>query len=99
LSIGLGALINAGLLLGGLLRRGTYRPSPGWMLFGLQVFAATALLTVLLMWASSNLPWVAWRAEPLVRAGAMALLLAGSGVLYFGALLLAGVKLKQFITR
>ena len=30
LSIGLGALINAGWLLVGLLRRGSYKPAPGW---------------------------------------------------------------------
>ena len=99
LSIGLGALVNAGLLLMGLLRRGRYKPSPGWGLFGLQVFAASALLGVFLMWAGGGLPWVAWRAEPLKRVAAMALLLAASGVIYFGALRIAGLKLRQFVTR
>ena len=99
LSIGLGALINAGLLLAGLLRRGSYRPAPGWPMFALQVLAATALLAVFLTWAAHGFPWIAWRAEPWKRAGAQALALAVGGVLYFGALLAAGLKLRQFVTR
>jgi putative peptidoglycan lipid II flippase len=99
LSIGLGALVNAGLLLAGLLRRKAYRPTPGWGLFALQVFAGSALLAVFLMWSAGSLPWLAWRAEPLMRAAAMAGMLAASGALYFGALMAAGLKLRQFVTR
>nr|WP_240980283.1 murein biosynthesis integral membrane protein MurJ [Ramlibacter agri] len=99
LSIGLGALVNSGLLLAGLLKKGRYRPHPGWPMFALQVFAATALLAVFLMWANGSLPWVAWRAEPFKRIGAMALMMAASGVLYFGALRIGGLKLRQFVTR
>jgi putative peptidoglycan lipid II flippase len=40
LAIGLGALINAGWLLIGLLRRGSYAPEPGWLKLILQVLAA-----------------------------------------------------------
>jgi putative peptidoglycan lipid II flippase len=98
LSIGLGALVNAGSLLVGLLRRGSYKPSPGWGLFALQVVAASALLAIFLMWANGHFPWVAWRAEPLKRAGMLAALVAGAGALYFGALLASGLKLRQFVT-
>jgi putative peptidoglycan lipid II flippase len=97
LSIGLGALVNAGLLLAGLLRRGRYKPSPGWGRFGLQVFAATALLAIFLTWASLGLPWVEWQAQKLLRVGAMAALMAASALLYFGALWAAGLKLRQFV--
>jgi putative peptidoglycan lipid II flippase len=99
LSIGLGALVNAGWLLIGLKRRGSYKPSPGWGVFLLQVFAATALLAVFLMWASASFPWVAWRAEALKRAGTMALMLVGCAAIYFTALAAAGVRLRQFVTR
>jgi putative peptidoglycan lipid II flippase len=99
LSIGIGALINALWLLVGLVRRGSYQPSEGWGLFSLQVFAATALLAVFLMWGAGSFPWLAWRAEPLQRALAMAGMLAGSAVIYFLALWAAGVKLRQFVTR
>lgn len=99
LSIGIGALINAGWLLVGLVRRGIFKPSPGWGMFALQVFAATALLAVFLMWASNEFPWLAWRADAWKRAGAMGGVLAVSGVIYFAALWAAGLKLRQFVTR
>jgi putative peptidoglycan lipid II flippase len=99
LSIGLGALVNAGCLLVGLLRRGSYKPSPGWGVFGLQVLAASALLAVFLMWASASFPWLQWRADKLLRIGVLAGLLATAGVIYFAALAAAGVKLRQFVTR
>ena len=63
LSIGIGALINAGWLLAGLLKRGSYRPAPGWGVFALQVLAATALLAVFLMWAAASFPWIAHAAR------------------------------------
>jgi putative peptidoglycan lipid II flippase len=99
LSIGIGALINAGWLLMGLKRRGSYDPAPGWGRFLLQVFAATALLAVFLMWGAYSFPWMQWRDEPMKRVAMMAAMLAGSAFLYFGALWAAGVKLRQFVTR
>ncbi|HET8748268.1 MAG TPA: murein biosynthesis integral membrane protein MurJ [Ramlibacter sp.] len=98
LSIGLGALVNAGSLLVGLLRRGSYKPSPGWGVFALQVLAASVLLAIFLAWANGHFPWVAWRAEPLKRAAMLAVLVGAAGALYFGALIAAGVKLRQFVT-
>lgn len=98
-SIGIGALVNAGALLAGLLRRKTYRPEPGWGKFALQVLAASVLLAAFLLWAAGHFPWVAWRTEPWRRAATLALLLAASGAIYFGVLLAAGLKLRQFVTR
>ncbi|MDB5942191.1 MAG: putative virulence factor [Ramlibacter sp.] len=98
LSIGLGALLNAGLLLAGLLRRGSYKPLPGWGMFALQVIAGSALLAVFLMWGASSFPWTAMRGEALHRAGLMALMLVGAGGIYFIALAAAGVRLRQFLT-
>ncbi|MEJ6024007.1 murein biosynthesis integral membrane protein MurJ [Ramlibacter sp. PS4R-6] len=97
LSISLGALLNAGWLLVGLLRRGTYKPTPGWGRFLLQVVAATALMTVFLMWGASAFAWLALRAEALQRAALLAGLLAAAGAIYFAALWAAGLKLRQFI--
>ena len=99
LSIGLGALVNAGWLLVGLLRRGSYRPAAGWGVFLLQVLAATALLAIFLAWASSAFPWVQWREESARRAAMLAALVAGAAAIYFIALWLSGVKLRQFVTR
>ncbi|TDQ45236.1 murein biosynthesis integral membrane protein MurJ [Tepidicella xavieri] len=98
LAIGLGALLNAGWLLVGLVRRGAYRPSPGWARFGLQVLAASALLAVFLLWSSAQVDWV-----HAVQAGrrvlSLALIVAGAVVVYFGVLMLAGVQLRQFVRK
>jgi putative peptidoglycan lipid II flippase len=99
LSISLGAMLNAGWLLVGLVRRGTYKASAGWGLFVLQVFAGAALLAVFLMWASGAFPWLAWHNEKLVRAAVLGGLLVAAAAIYFVALAAAGVKLRQFVTR
>jgi putative peptidoglycan lipid II flippase len=99
LSIGLGALINAGCLLVGLIKRGSYRPAPGWGPFALQVFAGSALLAIFLVWAAGSFPWIALRSHGLQRVGLMALMLAGSAAIYFVAIRAAGLKLRQFVTR
>ena len=99
LAIGLGALINAVWLLIGLMRRGSYRPAPGWGRFGLQVLAASALLAVFLLWAASSLEWIDVHGRHLQRVAWLALCLAASTMLYFGALVAAGVNLRQLLRR
>ncbi len=99
LSIGLGALLNAGWLMVGLRRRASWVPAPGWPRFLLQVLAATALLTVGLLWAAQAVDWVGLRSQPLLRAGLLGAVLAGSAVTYFGALWAAGAHPRQFLTR
>ncbi|MEY4138530.1 MAG: hypothetical protein RLZZ371_712 [Pseudomonadota bacterium] len=99
LSIGIGALVNALWLLIGLLKRGSYKPEPGWGLFVLQVLAACVLLGLFLMWANGFFAWTALRAESGKRIGLLALILLASGVIYFLALWAAGMKLRQFLRR
>ena len=99
LAIGLGALINALWLLLGLMRRGSYRPSPGWGMFLLRVALASALLAVFLMVAGSAFDWTAMRAHSLQRIGLMALVLLGSSALYFIALRILGMNLRQLLQR
>jgi putative peptidoglycan lipid II flippase len=97
LSIGIGALINALWLLVGLIRRGSYRPEPGWPAFVLQVVAASALLTVFLTWAAGALNWTAVRGAG--RVGLMLAAVGGGAAIYFLALWAAGLKLRQFLRR
>ena len=47
LTIALGAMVNALWLLIGLMRRGSYRPEPGWGRFVLKVIVASAVLGLL----------------------------------------------------
>jgi len=99
LAIGLGALVNASALLWGLIRRGRYTPSPGWAMFLFQVVAATALLSVFLMWAASHVQWVGPSVHDLSRFLVLALVMAGSALIYFASLWASGLKLRQFVRR
>jgi len=97
LSIALPAMVNAGLLLAGLLRRGSYRPEKGWALLLLRVFAATLLLSAFLLWAD-GLDWVDVSSK-LMRLLQFAGIMLGAVVIYFGALALSGFKLRQLVRR
>jgi putative peptidoglycan lipid II flippase len=99
LAIGLGALVNAGWLLTGLMRRGAYKPSPGWARFALQVLAGSALLAVYLMWLAARVDWLGLQAHALQRVGLLGLAVVGAALVYFISLTLAGVKLRQFVRK
>ena len=99
LAIGIGAVINALLLLIGLVRRGSYEPSSGWMTFLMQVVAASALLAVFLMWSAGAVDWTGLRTESLKRIGLMALVLIASAAIYFVALWAAGLKVRKLLQR
>lgn len=96
-SIGLAALVNAAWLLVGLLRRGVYQPSPGWFKYLVQVLAASCLLAAWLLWLHRHWDWLAL--PELQRTAAMLASLGSSAVLYFGVLLLSGVKIRSLLRR
>jgi putative peptidoglycan lipid II flippase len=99
LSISVAALANAALLLAGLLRRGIYRPRPGWAAFAWRLAVALAAMAALLAVAVPRFDWVGLRAQPLVRV-ALALGLVGAGAaVYLGVLVALGVRPRQFVRR
>ena len=87
------------MLLVGLVRRGSYRPSAGWTIFLMQVVAASALLAVFLMWSASAVDWTGLRAESMKRIGLMALVLIASAAIYFVALWASGLKVRKLLQR
>ena len=99
LTIGIGAMVNALWLLIGLIRRGSYKPLPGWGRFVLQVLLASALMGALLWWGNQALDWVALREKRLLRIGWLAAFIVGAALLYFGALMAIGVRLRSFMRR
>jgi putative peptidoglycan lipid II flippase len=99
LSIGLGALVNAALLLGGLLRRGTFTPAAGWAPFLLKVVLANLAVGALLVWAASGIDWIGLRALPWQRAGWVALVLGAVAVAYFAVLGACGMRPRHFTRR
>jgi putative peptidoglycan lipid II flippase len=99
LAIGIGALINAGWLLFGLIRRGSYQPLPGWGRFALQVALASALLAAFLLWSAQVVSWTAMRSVYGQRIGLLALVLVGSAVVYFTALRALGLRVRKLLGR
>ena len=99
LAIGLGAMVNALWLLIGLIRRGAYQPAPGWVRFVLQVLAASMLLGAFLLWSAESVQWTAFAAGRLARIGLLAASIVGGALLYFAALMLTGLKLRQFVRK
>jgi putative peptidoglycan lipid II flippase len=99
LAIGIGALINAAWLLLGLIRRGSYRPLPGWGRFGLQVALASALLAGFLLWAAQALSWMGMRSLYGQRIGWLVLVLLASALLYFTTLRVTGLRVRSLLGR
>ena len=99
LSIGLGALLNAGWLLWGLRRQGHYRPRPGWAGFMLRVLPANVALGAGLAWASQRWDWLALQAHVGQRVALLAGLMVAAVVTYFALLLITGLNLRQFARR
>jgi putative peptidoglycan lipid II flippase len=92
LSIGIGALVNAGWLLSGLLRLGVYKPRAGWVSLLLRVALACSVLGAALAWAARAIDWIGLQAQWSQRAGWMALVLGGVAVLYFAVLAASGLR-------
>ncbi|MBY0439664.1 MAG: murein biosynthesis integral membrane protein MurJ [Burkholderiales bacterium] len=98
LAIGLGACLNAWLLLRGLRRIGAYQPQPGWAMFGLKILAALGLMGGALWWAAGpEEQWLAW--QGLERALRLGVVCAVGACVYFAALALFGFRLKDFSRR
>jgi putative peptidoglycan lipid II flippase len=98
-SISLGALANAALLYVGLRRRGTYLPQPGWGRFMGKIAVALALLAVLLWFANARIDWVGLHSAWLIRAGLLTAVIAAAMAVYFGTLLLLGLRPRDFLLR
>jgi putative peptidoglycan lipid II flippase len=62
-----------------------------------QAVGATLLMSAFLSWAGDHVDWLAISAWQ--RVGWLVLSITGAVVLYFGALTLAGLKLRQLVRR
>lgn len=92
LAIGLGAMVNAGWLLWGLMARDCYKPAPGWMRLGVQVLAGCTVMGFFLWLVSMQIDWIGLRTQALQRVGLLALVVLGAVVLYAGTLFLTGLR-------
>ena len=71
--------------------------TPGWLVFGLRVAAASALLAVFLLWAADAVSWIGLKHQYFQRIGLLLLVLLASAAIYFVVLWLSGLKLRQLL--
>jgi putative peptidoglycan lipid II flippase len=99
LSIGLGACLNALFLYTGLRRRQIYTPHAGWLGFFLKVVVAVVLMGLAAWYSQGQLDWTALRAHPVLRIGALLLIIGLSAVVYFAVLFALGFRPRDFMRR
>jgi len=99
LSVSLGAVVNAVWLFVGLRRGGWYRPAAGWGRFLATVVGATALMAGLLAAAESRIDWIGLSGHRWQRVAELAGCIAAAALVYFGVLLAAGLRPRDFSRR
>lgn len=96
LATSLAAWLNAGLLLLGLYREGTYRPAPGWISWLVKGLGASLLLGLVLAYGAGTLDsWLAQNTG--ARALRLALWMLAGGGIYVAALLAAGLRPRHLL--
>jgi putative peptidoglycan lipid II flippase len=99
LSIGLGACLNALFLFTGLRRRRIYVAHAGWLAFFLKLVAAVTVMGAVAWFSQAQLDWAALRAHPVVRVGALVLIIGASALAYFAVLFVLGFRPRDFMRR
>lgn len=98
LATSLSAMLNAGLLWLGLRREGVYQAQPGWLMFGLRLVLASALMVAVIVFLNKDLvQWLAWGWQQ--RSIHLALLVAAGMAAYFGTLLVLGLRPRDLVSR
>jgi len=92
------AFINAGLLFRGLRKEGVLQVLPGWGLLAVRVLIASLLMAAVLVWGAGDLSgWLQWHLWQ--RVGGLVLWIAVGGGVYFGALWVMGIKIRELMGR
>lgn len=99
LSIGLGASINALLLLLTLRRRGIYTPAAGWIPFSCRLLPALGAMTLTVWYINTHLDWVAMAQQPGLRALTLVGVVFSAIIMYATALILMGFRPRDFTRR
>lgn len=95
LAIGLGACLNAAILFYKLQGQDIYRPQPGWLGFLARLMVALLAMSLFLWFAmGEEARWLGYRASE--RILHLTALVTGGAGLYFLALWLLGLRLRDF---
>ena len=96
LSVALSAWLNAVMLFMKLRKRDIYSPQPGWLAFLLRATLATlCMVAVLWYWMGPAAEWLG--AGLWSRVGHLSVLVIAGCIVYFGVLLISGVRIKQLM--
>ena len=99
LSISVGALFNAGLLLWGLRRAGAYQPTKGWPLYLGKLCVAGALMGGFVYVAVKQFDWIALQEQVVQRIGLSLGIVAIGALIYLLSLMVMGIKPRQFLRK
>ncbi len=95
LSVGIGSVFNAIVLLTILLRRGWYEAGRGWLVYIIRVLAASIAMAAFLIWIQNGLDWAAMQAQWGHRLVLVAGVILGAAVTYFTALAVLGWRARE----
>ena len=94
LATSLAAMLNAGLLMRGLMKKGVFRFQAGWAVFFLRMLVGNLLMCLFLWWLVGDwrewLEWTTWQ-----RIQQMAVLTVGGFLLYCVSLFATGMRLRD----
>jgi putative peptidoglycan lipid II flippase len=99
LATSLAALANAGLLYLGLRKRKIYSPSKGWFAFLVKVKISAVLMGIAIAVIALEIDWAGLAHAPLLRIIWLGIILLVAAAVYFAALRLLGVPVKQLIKK
>jgi putative peptidoglycan lipid II flippase len=99
LATSLAALANAGLLYWGLRTRKIYTPSAGWLAFLVKIKISSVLMGIAIAIVALEIDWAGLAMTPLLRIFWLGMILMIAAIVYFTALRLFGVPVKQLMKK
>ena len=99
LSVGVGSCINALTLLVILIRRGQYQPISGWLMWSVRIVVATVAMGATIAFLQQGVDWAGMQSEWVKRAGLVFLYIAAALVVYFGLLIVMGLRPRHLKPR
>lgn len=99
LSVGVGSCINAATLLVILIRRGQYQPIAGWGLWFTRIIVATVAMSAAIIFLQQGVDWAGMQSEWVKRAGLVLLYIIAALIVYFGLLVVMGLRPRHLKPR
>jgi putative peptidoglycan lipid II flippase len=99
LSISIGALVNAFVLLLWLIKRKNYSPAAGWPLFILQIVGASLAMAAHLSFFADRFDWLGMQGEPIRRVIITLFIIISAASVYGAVLLIMGLNPKSYLKR